>query len=187
MKLNNKGISKQIFNFKVGNYVLLKGDLPTEKGSRSNITPKFRDVYKVTQLLSAGFGVRILNLRTGSLQSCSHEKIHLLSLDDLISTNINSKAFWNISELLEKRGYFRRGKSKVRLNLLDDFDQELIIGETRDDCQEKNDEVIQSQEMGAKPGAAINDNILLSQAGKNRFCKLKKKLMPRKMRTLRKY
>ena len=77
----------------MGNYVLLKGALQTEKGSRSNITPKFRDVYKITELLSAGFGVRILNLRTGSLQSCSHDKIHLLSLDDLISTNITSKAF----------------------------------------------------------------------------------------------
>ena len=29
--LANKGISKQLFQFKVGNFVLLQGDLPTEK------------------------------------------------------------------------------------------------------------------------------------------------------------
>ena len=121
--LRNKGISKQVFPFKVGNYVLLKGDLATEKGSRSNITPKYRDVYKITELHSEGFGMRILNLRTGSLQSCSHEKVHLLSLGDLISTDIETRSFWNISELMDKWAYFRRGKSQNRLNLLEDYDE----------------------------------------------------------------
>ena len=120
--------------------MLLKGNTPTEEGSKSNISPKFRDVFKITEIISGGFGIRILNLRTGSLQSCSHDKIHLLSLHDLISTNINSKAFWNISDLLQKRGYFRRGKSKVCLNLLEDFD--LTDGRMVDDCQENLDEGI---------------------------------------------
>ena len=193
--LANKGISKQVFQFKVGNFVLLNGDLATEKGSRSTITPKFRDVYKITQLHSAGFGVRILNLRTGSLQSCSHDKIHLLSLDDLISININTKAFWNISELLQKRGYFRRGKSKVRLNLLEDFDQVLSSGDDGIDCPENNDEVSRPPEIGAKQGAANDDNLIISQphenqppAGQNRFWKLRVKLVTRKMgKILRRY
>ena len=113
-------MSKKVFNFRVGNYVLLRGKTKTEGGSKSNVSPKFCDVYKVTQLMNNGFGLRILNLRTGSLQSCSHEKIRLLNLGDLVAANISSRSFWNMPDLLSRRGYFRTGKSKVRLNLLED-------------------------------------------------------------------
>ena len=120
--------------------------------------------------------MRILNLRTGSLQSCSHDNIHLLRLDDLIITNINSKAFWNISELLQKRGYFGRGKSKIRLNLLEDFDEVLSNRDDGIDCPENNDEVSQPQEIGAKHGVANDDNfyscnlmIISRQRAKNGF------------------
>ena len=60
-KLQNKGVSKKIFKFKVGNYVLLRGNTKTEGGSKSNVSPKYRDVYKVTELMNNGFGLRILN------------------------------------------------------------------------------------------------------------------------------
>ena len=70
--------------------------------------------------MNNGFGIKILNLRTGSLQSCSHEKIRLLTLGDLVAANISTRSFWNMPDLLPRRGYFRTGKSKVRLNLLED-------------------------------------------------------------------
>ena len=62
--LKNKGINKQIFPFKQGNFVLLKLDLPTEQGSKSNVTPKFRDVWKITEILKGGFGMTLINLRS---------------------------------------------------------------------------------------------------------------------------
>ena len=60
------------------------------------------------------------SLRTGSVQSCSHEKIRLLTLGDLVAANINTRSFYNMPDLLLRRGYFKTGKSRVRLNLLED-------------------------------------------------------------------
>ena len=108
------------------------------------------------------FGVRILNLQTGSIQSCSHEKIRLLNLEDLIATNINSKAFWSISDLLQKRGYFRRGKSRVCLNLLGDSD-DCTGGSMEDDCQIPSDGDVQPAENGANSEVALVGNNLNSQ------------------------
>ena len=81
------------------------------------------------------------------------------------------------------------------MNLLKDFDQMLSSGDDGIDCPEHNDEVSQPQEIGAKQGAANNDNLLVSQphdnqppAGQNRFWKLRMKLVTRKMgKILRKY
>ena len=104
----------------MGNYVLFRGLTKTVGGSKSNVSPKFRDIFKVTELMNNGFGLKILNLRTGSVQSCSHEKIRLLTLGDLVAANISTRSFYNMPYLLSRRGYFKTGKSRVRLNLLED-------------------------------------------------------------------
>ena len=80
--LKNKKISKEIFPFRQGNFVLLKLDIATENGSKANITPKFRDVYKIQELYKNGFGLKLINLRTGAIKTCSHEKCRLLTLKD---------------------------------------------------------------------------------------------------------
>ena len=129
--------------------MLLKADLATEGGLKSNISPKFRDVYKITELHSEGFGIHIKNLRTGSLQSCSHEKAHLLSLGDLVSSDIVTKSFWNINELVDSRAYFKRGKSKNRLTLLEDSTELLTVGDEEIDCQSNNQSTGRSADFGA--------------------------------------
>ena len=53
------------------------------------------------------------------------------------------------------------------MNLLKDFDQMLSSGDDGIDCPENNDEVSQPQEIGAKQGAANNDNLLVSQPHDN--------------------
>ena len=151
-RLQNKGVSKQVYKFRVGNYVLLRGLTKTVGGSKSNVSPKFRDVFKVTQLMNNGFGLKILNLRTGSLQSCSHEKIRLLTLGDLVAANISTRSFWNMPDLLSRRGYFRTGKSKVRLNLLED-DSNCTDGVLESDCEQPLVEGAQTTETGGNTEA----------------------------------
>ena len=162
--LKNKGISKEVFPFRVGNYVLLKADLAIEGGSKSNISPKFRDVYKIVEIHSEGFGIRIKNLRTGSSQSCSHEKAHLLSLGDLISSDIVTKSFWNIDKLVDSRAYFKQGKSKNRLTLLEDSKELLTVGDQEINCQQNNQSNYHPANFGATPSAISADGDVLRNA-----------------------
>ena len=46
-----------------------------------------------------------------------------MTLKDLISQDITERCFWNIDSLLDNRGFFRRGKTKNRLSLLEDGDE----------------------------------------------------------------
>ena len=52
-----------------------------------------------------------------------------MNLQDLVAQNITESNFFNTPQLLEKRGYFQRGKSKTRLSLLNqtDYDEEESI------------------------------------------------------------
>ena len=52
----------------------------------------------------------------------THEKVRLLNLQDLVTANITERNFFNTPQLLEQRGYFQRGKSKLRLSLLNQTD-----------------------------------------------------------------
>ena len=78
---------------------------------------------------------------------------------------------------MEKRSFFHRGKSQVRLNLLEDYNQVLTRGDDEFNCQENNDVLSRPPEIGAKQLAA-NDNLIISQphetsrpltASQNRF------------------
>ena len=82
------------------------------------MSPGSQDLYKITDILKNGFALKLQNLRTGSVQSVTHEKVRLLNLQDLVAANITEKNFYNTPQLLSKRGYFQRGKSKLRLSLL---------------------------------------------------------------------
>ena len=113
----NKGISKKVHQYKIGNFVLLTRLTKTTSGSNSNVSPKSQDLYKITKILKDGFGLKLQNLRTGSVQSVTHEKVKLLSLQDLVAANITEKNFYNTPQLLSIRGYFKRGKSKLRLGI----------------------------------------------------------------------
>ena len=42
----------------------------------------------------------------------------------MVAQNITESNFFNTPQLLEKRGYFQRGKSKTRLSLLNQTDQD---------------------------------------------------------------
>ena len=55
------------------------------------MSPRSQDLYKITEILKDGFGLKLKNLRTGSEQSVTHEKVRLLSLQDLVATNITEK------------------------------------------------------------------------------------------------
>ena len=44
--LKNKKISKEVFPFRQGNFVLLKLDIATEDGSKANIAPNFGTYIK---------------------------------------------------------------------------------------------------------------------------------------------
>ena len=54
--LMNKGVSKKVHQYKVGNFVLLTGLTKTVSGSKSNVSPKSQDIYKVTETMNNGFG-----------------------------------------------------------------------------------------------------------------------------------
>ena len=116
----NKKVSKKVTQYKIGNFVLLAGLTKTTKGSKSNVTPRSQDLYKITDILKNGFALKLQNLRTGSVQSVTHEKVGLLNLQDLVSANMTEKNIYNTPQLLENREYFQRGKSKLRLSLLQD-------------------------------------------------------------------
>ena len=118
----NQKVSKNIIQYKIGNYVLLAGLTKTSQGSKSNVTPKSQDIFKIIDILKNGFGLNLKNLRTNSIQTVTHEKVRLLNLQDLVAQNITETNFFNTPQLLEKRGYFQRGKSKVRLSLLNQAD-----------------------------------------------------------------
>ena len=99
------------------------------------MSPKSQNLYKITEILKDGFGLKLQNLRTASVQSVTHEKVKLLSLQELVAANITEKNFYNTPQLLSKRGYFQRGKSKLRLNLLPDQNDYLEKG-LEDDWEE---------------------------------------------------
>ena len=158
-KLQNKNVSKTVHKYRVGNYVLLKGLTKTISGSKSNVSLKFKDIYKVTEILNTGFGLKLQNLRTGSVQSCSHEKIKLLSLEDLVAANITSKNFYNMPDLLSRRGYFKSGKSRLRLSLLED-ESDCLEEELNNDCDEPVLGMAQATGIGANTESGlINTNI----------------------------
>ena len=92
--LTNKKVSKHIIKYEVGNYVLLAGITKTTQGSKSNVSPRSQDIFKVTAILKDGFGLKLKNLRTNSIQTVTHEKIRLLNLTDLVAQNITESNFF---------------------------------------------------------------------------------------------
>ena len=57
--LTNKKVNKNIIQYEVGNYVLLSGLTKTTQGSKSNVTPKSQDIFKITDILKNGFGLKL--------------------------------------------------------------------------------------------------------------------------------
>jgi hypothetical protein len=82
--------SGKVKHFNIGNFVLLEQDeTKTVDDSRQLIAPRFQDVFKIIQIKKDGFAMEILNLRDGSIRSTTHNKIHKLSLTDLLRLELN--------------------------------------------------------------------------------------------------
>ena len=123
---------------------------------KTSILSNLHYVGKITKILKDGFGLKLQNLCTGSVQSCTHEKVKLLSLQDLVAANITEENFYNIPQLLSKRGYFKRGKSKLRLNLLPDQNDYLERG-LEDDWEEPRLQLAQPENPAISEAGLINE------------------------------
>ena len=73
-----------------------------------------------------------------------------------MAANITEKNFYNTPQLLSKRGYFKRGKSKLRFNLLPDQNDYLERG-LEDDWEEPRLQLAQPENPAISEAGLSNE------------------------------
>jgi hypothetical protein len=98
-------------------------------------------VFKIIELQKDGFAVKLLNLRDGSTRTTTHNKIHRLTLTDLLKLELYPNKLFQKLNGFNPRGLFKKGNN-AKLNLMEEenklnTDEECEEDEGSDDEQEE--------------------------------------------------
>ena len=100
--LLGKRVSDKKIEYKVGQFVTVQNQIPTQDGSQKLPIPLSSQLYKITAVNKEGFLVTVLNISTLAEQTVLHSRIKAISLENL------DQYCLNMPELFDKLVSLRR-------------------------------------------------------------------------------